>query len=111
MRVLVCGGRDYVNTSKIYETLDDIDGITSIIHGGARGADSIAGQYAKDRDLIEEVFQANWDLHGRQAGFMRNAEMAETAPDLVVAFQGGAGTRNMINIAKWKKITVIEIKG
>ena len=59
MRVLVCGGRDYDNREELYAVLDWIDcswegpgtfgPITVIISGHARGADSLAEQWAKDR--------------------------------------------------------------
>jgi hypothetical protein len=42
-------------------------------------------------------FPADWGAHGKAAGHIRNTQMlVEARPALVVAFPGGAGTRNMI---------------
>ncbi len=104
MRVLVCGGRDYGNWGYLYATLNDIDsiyGITEIIHGGATGADKLAGRYAELTTKACKVFSADWNKHGKKAGYLRNKQMLEEGqPDLVVAFPGGKGTQNMIDIAK-----------
>ncbi|KKM72212.1 hypothetical protein LCGC14_1422810, partial [marine sediment metagenome] len=44
-------------------------------------------------------FPANWDKYGKQAGFIRNAEMAQYA-DAVILFPGGRGTDHMYNVAR-----------
>eukprot|EP01037_Dinobryon_pediforme_P021008 gene21008-21762_t len=46
MRVLVCGGRDYTDYLALVSVLDEHRPITCIIHGGADGADKLAGLYA-----------------------------------------------------------------
>ena len=48
MRVLVCGGRDYLNCAAVYKELDRINvvtPITLIIHGAAPGADILGCRY------------------------------------------------------------------
>ena len=103
MRVLVCGGRNYQDMDKVTEVLDEIHQktpITVIIHGCANGADSLAAFWATDNDIPQERFPADWQKHGKTAGFMRNQQMLDTNPDLVVAFPGGNGTRHMIGISE-----------
>lgn len=52
MRVLVCGGRDFSDCRLMFDTLDSlakVENIDCIIEGDARGADRIAGAWAKRR--------------------------------------------------------------
>lgn len=101
--VLVCGGRDYGNSAKVYTYLDMLaawHGQLMVITGGARGADLIAESWARQRQHIYVGFPAQWDKYGKRAGMARNAEMAAlSGAQLVVAFYGGRGTRNMVNTA------------
>ena len=119
MRVLVCGGRDYYNKILIKKTLDELHAkqpITCIIHGGderrKRGADFLAKHWAKAiASIPDEPYPADWGNEGRSAGPKRNAKMLlEGKPDLVVAFPGGAGTRDMTKRARAAGLTVIEVK-
>jgi len=100
MIVLVCGGRDYDRWDHGFMVLDRLHkqrGITKIIHGGARGADSLAHQWSLMRQVTRMVYHADWDEYGRMAGPMRNQQMLDDGhPDLVVAFPGGKGTHDMI---------------
>ena len=117
MRVLVCGGRDFTDDDWFFEVMNEINDtynfhnkITKIIHGGARGADSLADMFAKANNISVDVFEADWYKYGRSAGPLRNQRMLdEGKPDLVVAFPGGKGTAHMVKIAKEANITVKEI--
>ena len=103
MKVLVCGGRDYSNRAHLYEVLDKVNysGDVQICHGAARGADTLAGDWAADRGVISHEFPADWNKHGRAAGPIRNKQMLdEFKPNVVIAFPGGAGTQNMIRLAR-----------
>lgn len=80
LRILVCGGRTYCDWEKIRSTLDDlaiIHGIAHLRHGAAAGADSFANQWADLRRVPKKAFPANWNLHGRGAGPIRNQEMLD----------------------------------
>ena len=46
-----------------------------IVSGGARGADALAEAYAKKRGYGSVVVPADWEGHGRSAGYIRNDEM------------------------------------
>lgn len=100
MRVLVCGGRDYLNYEKVFGYLDRRRSEdTVIIQGGAKGADFLAKCWAKARAVPCEEYLADWSL-GKQAGMLRNKRMLEEGkPDLVLAFPGGKGTANMVHQA------------
>lgn len=76
------------------------DELECVIHGAARGADSLAGLWAKQRGVPEWAFPAQWDIFGKAAGPMRNKQMLdEGKPTHVLAFPGGSGTRHMVSIA------------
>jgi hypothetical protein len=116
LRVLVCGGRNYSNIPKIYEILDILYEVSQqskndsinlsenkivLIQGGAKGADRIASMWAKDRNVEQEEYEADWTTYGKSAGFIRNSLMLKVGkPDMVIAFSGGVGTKMMIDIAK-----------
>jgi hypothetical protein len=109
-RILVCGGRVYSDRAAVYELLDNLHAEHSfsvLIAGGARGADSLAEEWACDRGIPTQIYQADWKRHGRAAGPIRNEQMLkEGHPDLVVAFPGGKGTAGMIALARAAKVPV-----
>ena len=125
-KILVCGGRNFDDKPLLYRTLDKLChdrgwvrfgsfGATpyvTIIHGGARGADQLAGEWAcRFQAWVPMfVFPANWEKYGRAAGPIRNQQMLdEGKPDVVVAFAGGRGTADMVRRAKAAGIEVIEV--
>jgi YspA, cpYpsA-related SLOG family len=110
--LLVCGGRDYADERTLYACLDAIDysmSIDAIVHGGARGADRLAGQWAAARGKHTAIVPALWQAQGKAAGYLRNIAMVRIAqPTHIAAFAGGRGTENMRNIAAWAGIPVID---
>lgn len=110
-KLLVTGGRDYNNKAKVFEVLDLLHekyGVTTVIHGAAKGADSLASLWCKERLVTEIACPADWKLHGRAAGPIRNQQMlTEHQPDLVIAFPGGRGTANMCKIAHAAGVEVL----
>jgi len=110
MKAIVCGGRDFSDSEYLESCLDKCRvwwGLTHIIHGGARGADDLAHRWAKSRGLVVYRMVAHWDLHGKAAGILRNREMLQQEPQIVIAFKGGAGTENMITISRQAGVPVL----
>ena len=71
MKVLVCGGRDFDDYYKVAATLDLLhreSPISVLIHGAARGADSLASRWARKNNVAVREFPAQWEFHGRAAG-------------------------------------------
>ncbi len=105
MRVLVCGDRNWKDSRLISKVLSSLPGYITIIEGGARGADRIAGNIAKQTNRMEvEEYPANWDRYGKAAGVIRNLEMlVKGKPQIVLAFHTNLvlskGTAHMIYIA------------
>lgn len=111
MKVLVCGGRYFGDAHALELLLGAIHegaGITEIIHGGASGADMLAGRFAVRNGIPVTVFPADWKAHRKAAGPIRNSQMLrEGRPDMVVAFKGGRGTADMVKKAKAAGVPVV----
>lgn len=111
--VLVCGGRDYENRSRVYAVLEQLARerhISLVIQGGARGADTLALAWAAGHSIQRKTFHADWHAYGKAAGPMRNQQMLdEGKPNLVVAFPGGHGTADMVARARAAGIEIVEI--
>lgn len=123
-RVLVCGGRDYgtrmteegytvINTAEVENLNTTLDSLKTeftdlvIIQGEARGADTLAKDWALRNKVMTLSFPANWKQYGKSAGYRRNTQMLEEGkPDIVIAFPGGRGTEMMCEIAETAGITV-----
>lgn len=114
MRLLVCGGRDYANRKTLYATLDYLHaqrGILCVIAGGARGADTLAADWARARGVPLDEYLAEWGLYGKRAGMIRNKRMLDDGkPDGVLAFPGGFGTLNMVNQAFERGLPVSQVR-
>ena len=101
MKVIVAGGRDFVNYDLMREKLDfllknyaqDI----VIVCGEALGADSLGKFYAQRKGYNVLSYPADWNKYGKSAGIRRNKQMAEVADALVAFWDGKSrGTKNMI---------------
>lgn len=114
LRVLVFGGRDYNNKKFIYEALDEIyDPFLpmTVISGAARGADSLALEWAVERMCPFEAYPADWKKHGKAAGPIRNQRMLdEGKPNLGIGFPGDVGTADMAKRLRKAGVAVTELK-
>ncbi len=101
MRTIIAGSRTSITREDLLTALETCDWkVTTIISGGAKGADAIGELYAKSNDIPLEVFKADWDKLGRGAGAIRNTEMANNANALIALWDGKSrGTGHMIYIA------------
>ena len=106
-KVIIAGSRDYDDYHHLSTACDFLlsdlypDARIEIVSGTARGADKLGERYAKERGYLLTRFPADWNMHGRSAGHLRNRDMAEYA-DALIAFPVGKspGTRNMIKQAR-----------
>jgi hypothetical protein len=110
MRLLVCGGRDYDDRARVFAALDWAHAhrpVSLVIHGAAHGADTLAGEWAKERGIPAEEYRADWKKLGPVAGPVRNDRMLrEGKPDGVMAFPGGVGTMDMVRRAESSGVPV-----
>ena len=108
-RVIVCGSRHWRDRKMIIDRLCDLPGDTTIVHGGAQGADKIAGQEAEKLGLLVEVHKPDYERWSKKrAPLERNERMAELGADLCIAFWDGrsTGTTHMIGQARERRIPV-----
>jgi hypothetical protein len=112
--VLACGSRSWEDREVIREALASVDAEEiTLIHGGARGADRLAAEVFQEmfagRDGYDvRVFPPDWDRLGKRAGYVRNMQMLDEDPDLVLAFHDGEsrGTAHTIREARRRDISV-----
>lgn len=92
MRILITGSRTWTDKVTIARAIRQawIDAgkpfRVTVVHGGARGADYIAGVYAKRLNFDVEVHNAQWQSFGKMAGYLRNREMVNAGADICLAF-------------------------
>lgn len=67
----------------------------TVVSGCAKGADQLGIDYAVVNWTQLEEYPADWDKHGKAAGFIRNQQMLDSGIDLAIQFPGGNGTRDM----------------
>lgn len=103
-RVIICGSRTWNDSGLIRKLLEVLPKGTTVVAGGAKGADRIAEVEARRMEIPVEVYPAKWDEHGKSAGYRRNERMLELDNVThVFAFRKGEvskGTDHMISLAK-----------
>lgn len=108
MKVLVCGSRTWDNGIRMRQRFDRLPPDAEIIHGNAKGADKWADYTARATGRPYRRFPADWNTHGKRAGILRNIQMLDERPDLVLAFWDGKsrGTAHTIGEARKRGIPV-----
>jgi hypothetical protein len=98
MKALVCGSRSWRDAEPIRARLRELPRGAAVMHGGARGADQLAGTVAAALGLEVVEYPADWRGLGRSAGLRRNLAMLDEQPDVVLAFWDGrsSGTAHVI---------------
>ena len=120
VKLLIAGSRnlhDYklIDKAILFAGIDK-DNIKEVVHGGAKGIDSLAGKWAENHGIPVKVFLADWKnlrakeclvktnqygSYNAKAGFNRNVKMAEYADESLAIWQNGAtGTEHMIETMK-----------
>lgn len=111
MKLAVVGSRNFNEYDLLESHLNSLLP-SQIIPGGAKGADSLAEQYAEKYSISIHVFKPDWKKYGRGAGIVRNKEIVDAA-DHVLAFWDGKskGTKSSIDHARKnnKPVTIIDI--
>lgn len=110
MKIAIVGSRHCEAKEQVFHFVAGLaqrDASTVILSGGAPGVDTWAEQAAKEYGLQTEIYKADWDTHGKSAGFIRNTTIVAEA-DKVVAFWDGKsrGTLDTINKAKKAGLSV-----
>lgn len=123
VRMIIAGSRGFDNYDLLKQKSDEVlsrfnlaDCKVTIVSGTANGADKLGERYARDRNYFLKRMPAKWDVHGRSAGYIRNAEMAVYAKEeigILCAFWDGKsrGTKHMIDLANKHGLEVFVFGG
>lgn len=111
------GGREFsdqIMFDDVMVRLVDMFGCPSkVVHGAAKGLDTMAGAWASRMAIECVAMAADWQRHGHAAGPIRNEDiLSKHKPKRLIAFPGGRGTADMVQRAKNRRgeVEVIEIK-
>lgn len=117
-RLLITGSRNWRDRQTIRDALaqawrDLRPGPIVLVHGAARGADTIAADIWTRGGLPVEAHPADWNRDGLRAGPIRNQAMIDLGAHLCLAFPLGEskGTRHCISRARIAGIPVRVYEG
>lgn len=108
IKIIIAGSRNFNSYKFLKKKMDfllqNVDEEIIIHSGGARGADLLGEQYAKEKDYSLAIYKANWRPNGiydNTAGYKRNELMAQESTHCVCFWDGHSkGTKHMINLAQ-----------
>lgn len=108
MRTIIAGSRTAKGYNDLLRAIDCVSWKpTIVLSGTAKGADLLGERWAKENNVPIERFPADWDRHGKSAGFIRNIEMAKSAEALICLWDGQSkGTKHMINEASKRGLVI-----
>ena len=113
MKVIIAGSREITDYGFVATVIkrSGFD-ITEVVSGTAHGVDRLGEQWAVQNGVPIKYMPADWNLHGKAAGPIRNKEMAEYADAAVLVWNGESlGTKNMLeNMQKIGKPYFIDVK-
>jgi hypothetical protein len=104
MITIIAGSRSITDYETVYEAIREsgwMNDITEVVSGCANGVDKLGERFARDHNIPISQFPANWKKYGKQAGYIRNQQMAMNADTLIAIWDmKSKGTANMIEIAQ-----------
>ena len=122
IRLLVFGSRDWTDRGLLERSIYDaaiIRGFSAsgmgeemvVVHGAARGADTMAADWATKFRVPTEPHPAEWERYGKSAGPRRNTTMAKLGADLAIGFFNGMspGSRDMLERCVFHSIPVLVV--
>ena len=103
-KVAFTGGLECNDVDGIWRALDRVHAKHPdmvLLHGGsAKGAERIAGCWARERMVAQIAFKPDWARHQKAAPFKRNDQLLETLPIGVIVFPGSGISDNLADKAK-----------
>jgi|SRR5262245_4873658 len=116
-RLLVTGGRDFTDGDYVFRWLAFAHHKYSfrlLIHGGAKGVDTLADVWARGAGVQPvrcDALWPYWRSRGmyRVAGTQRNSDMLLLHPQLVLAFPGHNGTGDMVGKGRHAGVHVVNL--
>jgi len=104
-RILVAGSRGFNNYEDFCDSLESAIDRKLMLEDGcfisgkaSRGADDMIIRWCKENQILCREMPADWDLHGKSAGYIRNAHMAKVCNEAIIFWDLlSPGTKNMVN--------------
>jgi predicted Rossmann fold nucleotide-binding protein DprA/Smf involved in DNA uptake len=97
--------------SKILENFN-VDDISAVVSGGAKGVDTLGERFADEFDLEKDITKPDWKKHGKGAAFIRNQEIVDNADELIAfPIRESGGTWDTIRKAHkaGKRVVIYEV--
>ena len=110
-RFLVAGSRTFNNYYLMYRYLKEyLPSGVIICNGGADGADQLAAVYAECNAHVYEAYPADWKRFGKQAGYIRNQQLAKLVDHAIFFWDGTSpSTKELIELVKRHRIEPVII--
>lgn len=101
MKIAIIGSRNFNGYKLVTEVLLPYKSkISLIVSGGAKGADSLGEKWAIENNIQTLIFPADWDKHGKRAGFIRNEDIIKNCEGVIAFWDGQSkGTGHSISLA------------
>jgi hypothetical protein len=111
IKLAVIGGREFNDNSLLTKTLNkEKHRISTIVSGGAKGADKMAENWAIENDIPTKIFYPEWKKWGPRAGPRRNTLIIDECDECIAFWDGKSkGTAHSISLCKNnnKPITIV----
>lgn len=111
LTILICGTRNREPRELLEKIISKFQPGDIVIAGAAKGVDRCAAAVARSKGFQVREFPADWDRFGKVAGPLRNQEMLDQRPDVVIAVHDdpslGKGTKDMVFRASRAGVPVV----
>ena len=91
MKLLITGSRNFDNYELLKQAIEEVqkrqgEKITIVLHGGAKGADTLAQNWANENKISTQIIKPDYKKYnGKLAPLQRNKELVKLA-DCTLAF-------------------------
>ena len=105
MKYAIVGSRTCTSPKHVFPVLERmLRHGDMIISGGAKGADKLAEQFAKEFEFTIKIYKANWVRYGLSAGPRRNKIIVDECDEVIAFWDGKSkGTKNALGPAREAK--------
>lgn len=111
MKVVIAGSRNITDRTAVFSAIESVNmNITEVVCGMARGVDSLGAEWGRSKGIPVAEAPADWNKHGKAAGHIRNAQMAEYCDRAIIIWDGESkGSANMIKQMKRLSKPYVEV--
>ena len=110
MKILIAGSRSITS----FDLAPHVpEGVELVITGGAKGVDTLAEEFARERGIPTLTVKPAYERYGRAAPIRRDEEMVDMADAVLVIWDGvSRGSRHTAEYAKrkGKPVTVVSVE-